>query len=133
MKKLFLFAALGVLAAGCASSDKTQAAQPQGLTDQYARYQIVDQEFDNLVIPNDNYDRVAPYEDQVSGASYIQSNTRKTAKKPARKMTVQKTVVDGQGNEMPADASAAPVTDQEALPEEMEEDLPASDIAGAAY
>lgn len=133
MKKLFLFAALGVLAAGCASSsNKTQAPQSEGLTDQYAKYQIVDQEFDNLVIPNDNYDRVAPYEDQVSGASYIQSNTRKAGKKPARKMTVQKTVVDGQGNPLPADASAAPVTDQEALPSELEDDLPPSDIAGAA-
>ena len=67
MKKLFLFAALGVLAAGCASADKTQPAQQEGLTDQYAKYQIVDQEFDNLVVPNDGYDRVAPYEEQVSG------------------------------------------------------------------
>ncbi len=118
MKKLFLFAVLGALAVGCASSNKTQSAQPQEtLTDQYAKYQIVDQEFDNLVVPNDGYDRVAPYEEQVSGSSYIQSTTRKTGQKPARTMTVQKTVVDGEGNPMPADA-AAPVTDQEALPDE---------------
>ena len=118
MKKLFLFAALGVLAAGCASSTKTQSAQ-EGLTDQYAKYQIVDQEFDNLVVPNDNYDRVAPYEEQVSGSSYIQSTTRRTGSKPARKMPVQKTVVDGEGNPLPADASA-PITDQESLPDETE-------------
>ena len=119
MKKLFLFAALGALAVGCASSsDKAQTAQPQEtLTDQYAKYQIVDQEFDNLVVPNDGYDRVAPYEEQVSGSSYIQSTTRRAGQKPARKMTVQKTVVDGEGNPLPADA-AAPVTDQEALPDE---------------
>ena len=123
MKKLFLFAVLGVLVAGCASSSKTQDAQSQeGLTGQYAKYQIVDQEFDNLVIPNDGYDRVAPYEDQVSGSSYIQSTTRKTSVKPARKMTVQKTVVDGEGNPLPADASA-PVTDQEALPDEAQPDM----------
>lgn len=118
MKKLFLFAVLGALAVGCASSNKAQSAQSQEtLTDQYAKYQIVDQEFDNLVVPNDGYDRVAPYEEQVSGSSYIQSTTRKAGQKPARKMTVQKTVVDGEGNPMPADA-AAPVTDQEALPDE---------------
>lgn len=117
MKKLFLFAALGLLAAGCASSDDTNRPASETLTDQYAKYQIVDQEFDNLVVPNDNYDRVAPYEDQVSGASYIQSTARKGTKKPARKVAVQKTVVDGEGNVLPADASA-PVADQEALPDE---------------
>lgn len=120
MKKLFLLAVLGVLAAGCASSSKqVQTAPEEGLTDQYAKYQIVDQEFDNLVVPNDHYDRVAPYEDQVSGASYIQSSTRKSTKKPARQMTVKKTVVDGQGNQLDADTQA-PVTDQEALPDETE-------------
>lgn len=125
MKKLFLFAAVGALAVGCASSEKTQPAQGQEtLTDQYAKYQIVDQEFDNLVVPNDGYDRVAPYEEQVSGSSYIQSTTRKAGPKPARKMTVQKTVVDGQGNQLPADASA-PVTDQEALPDEEGADMAA--------
>lgn len=118
MKKLFLFAALGVLAAGCASSGQEQAAQGQEtLTSQYAKYQIVDQEFDNLVVPNDGYDRVAPYEEQISGSSYIQSTTRKTGPKPARTMGVHKTVVDGEGNPLPADASA-PVTDQEALPDD---------------
>ena len=123
MKKIFLFAVVCVMGVGCASSQKDQELQDNSLTSQYAKYQIVDQEFDNLVVPNDNYDRVAPYEEQVSGSSYIQSVTR-TDKKPARKMTMQKTVVDGEGNQMPADVSA-PVTDQEALP--------AEDLQEAAY
>lgn len=130
MKKVLLFAVLGALAVGCASSsDKTQTSQQsqQSLTDQYAKYQIVDQEFDNLVIPNDGYDRVAPYEDQVSGSSYIQSTTRKSDRKPSRNMAVHKTVVDGEGNPLPADASA-PITDQEALPDEA-----GADMAQAAY
>ncbi len=127
MKKLFLFAALGVLAAGCASTSQTQPAQQEGLTDQYAKYQIVDQEFDNLVVPNDGYDRVAPYEEQVSGSAYIQSTSRKTGAKPARTMAVQKTVVDGEGNPMPADA-AAPITDQEALPDSPEADMAEADV-----
>ena len=87
----------------------------------------MDQEFDNLVIPNDGYDRVAPYEDQVSGSSYIQSTTRKSDRKPSRNMAVHKTVVDGEGNPLPADASA-PITDQEALPDET-----GADMAQAAY
>ena len=110
MKKVLLFAVLGALAVGCASSsDKTQTSQQpqQSLTDQYAKYQIVDQEFDNLVIPNDGYDRVAPYEDQVSGSSYIQSTTRKSDRKPSRNMAVHKTVVDGEGNPLPAETVAA--------------------------
>ncbi|MBR2865607.1 MAG: hypothetical protein IKJ44_02170 [Elusimicrobiaceae bacterium] len=119
MKKLFLFAVLGAFAVGCSSSNKKQEDTAQSLTDQYSKYQIVDQEFDNLVVPNDSYDRVSSYEDQVGGASYIQSSARKTAEKPARKMNVQKTVVDGEGNPMPADVSA-PVTDQEGLPDDAE-------------
>ncbi len=119
MRKIFLFAVLGVCVAGCASSDKA-SSQSEGLTGQYAKYQIVDQEFDHLIVPNDSYDRVSSYEDQVSGASYIKSSTRQTNQKPARTMAVKKTVVDGEGNQMPADVSA-PVTDQEALPDESQE------------
>lgn len=115
MKKIFLLAVSCALAVGCSSSNKKQEIQPESLTSQYSKYQIVDQEFDNLVVPNDSYDRVSSYEDQVGGASYIQSSARKNAQKPARKMSnVHKTVVDGQGNPLPADA-AAPVTDQEIL------------------
>ncbi len=120
MKKLFLFAAFGALAVGCASSNQVQNNQEEGLTDQYAKYQIVDQEFDNLMVPNDGYDRVVPYEEQVGSSAFIQSSSRKSEQKPTRTMTVQKTVVDGEGNPLPADASA-PITDQEALPDEGEE------------
>ncbi len=123
MKKLFLFVVMGALTAGCATSAKNEPAE-DSLTNQYSKYQIVDQEFDNLVVPNDSYDRVAPYEEQVSSSSFIQSSTRKTADKPARKMTGKKTVVDGEGNILP-EAAEAPVTDQEALPDEPGADLAA--------
>lgn len=111
MKKILLFAALCVLAAGCASSSKNEASL------QVDKYQIVDQEFEGLAVPNDNYDRVAPYEEQVSGASYIQSINRDTDKKAARKMAGKKVVVDEKGNVL-SSKSSAPVTDQEALPDE---------------
>ncbi len=130
MKKLLFCAILGALAVGCASSSDKDA-QTGGLTDQYSKYQIVDQEFDNLLIPNDGYDRVAPYEEQVSGASYIQSTSRKSDRKPARSMNVHKTVVDGEGNPLPADA-AAPVTDQEALPDETGAETAPTDASSAS-
>ncbi len=120
MKKFFLFSVLAVLSVGCTSTAKRADTQNEGLTGQYAKYQIVDQEFDNLIVPNDNYNRVSSYEEQVSGASYIQSTTRQSGQRPARTMAVKKTVVDGEGNQMPADVSA-PVTDQEALPDETQE------------
>ena len=134
MKKLFLFVFLGGLIAGCASSseqkeayysqyaDETSAYAPQTQADQYAKYQIVDQEFENMSVPNDGYDRVAPYEDQVSGSSYIQSTVRKSDRKPSRNMTVYKTVVDGEGNIL-SSAMPTAITDQEALPDEEGADL----------
>lgn len=116
MKKILVCMAVGVLTAGCFSSNKQNKDELSG---QYTRYQIVDQEFDNLVVPNDEYDRVAPYEEQINETAYIQSSSqaKKSNKKPGRSFPVQKTVVDGNGNPLPADA-AAPVTDEEALPDE---------------
>ena len=116
MKKLLLGAVVSLMVVGCSSASQQNS---DGLTSQYTKYQIVDQEFDNLAIPNDSYDRVAPYEEQVNGASYIQSLSSKTkpTAKPGRQMKAQKTVVDGNGNALPAD-DAAPITDEEALPDE---------------
>ena len=114
MKKLFLLAVLGVFAVGCSSSQKKSETSAPAETN--VKYQIVDQEYSNLVVPNDGYNRVAPYEDQVNGASYIQSKTAKKTQKPGHKMNVQKTVVDGNGNTVPQD-NIAPITDDEILPE----------------
>ena len=88
MKKLFLLTAMGLLAVGCASSNKTQNAE-ENLDSVDTKYQIVDQEFDNLVVPNDHYNQVAPYEEQISGASYIKSSsaTRKSTQKPRKRRT----------------------------------------------
>ena len=120
MKKLFLCLTVGLATVGCTSYGDVQ--ENDSLTNQYSRYQIVDQEFDKMSVPNDHYDQVAAYEEQVSNSSYIQSKTgNKSKNKPARQMKVQKTVVDGNGNVLASDA-AAPVTDQEALPDEDSED-----------
>lgn len=116
MKRLFLLTAMGLLAVGCASSNKTQNTE-EHFDSLDVKYQIVDQEFDNLVVPNDRYNQVAPYEEQINGTSYIKSSssTRKSSQKP--KVRVQKTVVDGQGNILP-DGTRAPIADEEALPDE---------------
>jgi len=117
MKKIFVCMIICGLAMACASSNKNKEA---GLTDQYSKYQIVDQEFDNLSVANDNYDRVPSYEEQLSGSSYIQSSVaRDKNTKPARNLTVQKTVVDAQGNVLSGTSSNA-ITDQEVLTDEAE-------------
>ncbi len=119
MKKLCVCVCFGMLIAGCTSTQQTKT--DAALTDQYSKYQILDQEFDNLTITNDGYDQVAPYEEQVSTSTYIQSAvSHKGSKKPARTVVVQKTVVDGQGNVL-SDNATAPVTDQEVLPNETAE------------
>ncbi len=117
MKKLLLLAVMGVIIVGCQTSEKKAN---ESSSTQYAKHQIIDQEFDNLTVPNDSYDKVTPYEEQVNGASYIQSSTtstrKKGTKKPARQMASQKVVVDGKGNVL-SSRTSAPITDEEALPE----------------
>ena len=113
MKKLVLIAVLGVLAVGCSSNAKQNDTAVQ-----YSKYQVIDQEFENMAVPNRNYDNVPAYEEQVAGSSYIQSSTSasRSARKPRRTKTVQKVVVDGNGNKLSTESAAA-VTDEEALPD----------------
>ena len=120
MNKILFAVLLGTLAVGCASSADQDAPTTDTLTSQYAKYQIVDQEFDNLSVPNDHYDRVPSYEEQLNGSSYIQSSvSQKKNTKPNREMTVQKTVVDSQGNVL-SGSSKNGITDQEVLTDEAE-------------
>lgn len=127
MKKLLLLAVVTGLAVGCSSSKKqNQGAYYNGNTNSSytnaqaasnpAKYQIIDQEFENYVVENDNYDRIAPYEEQINVSSYIQgTNGRSKDNKPNR-VVPEKTVVDGNGNILSSNAKA-PVTDQETLPD----------------
>lgn len=115
MKKLLLCVTLGALAVGCSSAPKQQQSDATTADNSYVAYQIIDQEFENYVVENDGYDRVKPYEEQVNSSSYIQSTSGKKNTKPAK--TTKKTVVDQQGNVLYSGATA-PITDQEALPDE---------------
>lgn len=102
MKKILLFAAAAVLAAGCASSaSKTQRGD---LSAEDAKYQIIDQEFDNMPAPQDNYENIPPYEDQVGASSYIQSVQKRGSNKPMRKAAA-----------VPPASKASSVTDEETL------------------
>lgn len=115
MKKLLLLAVVAAVAVGCSSSGKKDTNQNNAAT--YSKYQIVDQEFDNMIAPESDYDRVAPYEDQLGTSSYIQT-AQKGARKPGAKRTVEpkKVVTDGQGN-LISEPSMADVKDTEALPD----------------
>jgi hypothetical protein len=124
MKKIFLFVVLSALAVACSSSQKQnstpqQTQQTQKLqkvstaSGSYAKYQIVDQEFENFAVKNDGYDRVPSYEEQINSSSYIQSTSGRSKKKPGR--TVEKTVVNEKGQILSSDA-VAPVTDKEVIP-----------------
>lgn len=102
MKKIFLMAAAVLLAAGCASSaSKTQDSNYA----ENAKYQIIDQEFDNMLAPEGNYDNVPPYEEQVNDSSYIQSVQKRGSNKPLRRAPAT-----------PVAANPAPITDEETLP-----------------
>lgn len=123
MKKLLLLAAVTILAAGCASSDKKEQ-QSSRLTAEDAKYQIIDQEFDNMLAPEANYEAVAPYEEQVGSSSYIQSvQGKKGAKKPSKKAAKAAKAEEKTAPASEPVSSPAPVTDQEILPEETPDTL----------
>lgn len=103
MKKLFLLAAAAVIAAGCSSASSKSQAAGSSLESEAAKYQIIDQEFDNVLAPEADYDTVLPYEEQISSSSYLQSV--KGSKKPAKQT---------------APASKADVNDTEPVPPSQE-------------
>lgn len=115
MKKLLLVVAVAVFAAACSSNKKADTNQRAV---QYSKYQIVDQEFDNMIAPEGDYDRVAPYEEQLGTASYIQT-AKKSPRKPGAKKTVEpkKVVTDGQGNIIEAPSKPVDFQDIEPLPD----------------
>ena len=73
MKKilvLVLAASLGLVA--CSSKKNTkQDATTLSKNNKAAKYQIIDQEFDNLLAPEKDYDSLSAYELQACGDSYL--------------------------------------------------------------
>ena len=119
MKKLFVCMTICALAmVACTSSSKNQKGEAWRKT--LRKKDTSSVSLDNLSVPNDHYDRVPSYEEQLNGSSYIQSSvSQKKNTKPNREMTVQKTVVDSQGNVL-SGSSKNGITDQEVLTDEAE-------------
>lgn len=133
MKKILLFVVALAVTTGCASSKKQDekyhrqqdqraaraaSSQPKDQVPQPGavrptRFQIIDQEFDNMIAPEGDYDRVPPYEEQLGTGTYMQS-TQKGRRKPGAKRTIQpkKVVTDGQGNVIP-EPTAPDLIDEE--------------------
>ncbi len=84
MKQFLFLAAAALIAAGCASGETKTQQTEVSLQKDAAKYQIIDQEFDNVLAPETDYDTVLPYEEQISNSSYLQSV--KGGKKPAKKV-----------------------------------------------
>ena len=93
MKKILTVVFAAALAAAC-SSGKSNVKTADGRTAnaKNAKYQIIDQEFDNLLAPEADYDTLPAYELQACGDSYLPpAETKlKNAVKPAAKKVTKK-------------------------------------------
>lgn len=93
MNKLLLAALVAALGtAACSSGNaNTKTADGRNASAKDAKYQIIDQEFDNLLAPEADYDTQSAYELQACGDSYLPpAETLKGAQKPAAKKPAKK-------------------------------------------
>lgn len=97
MNKLLLAACIAALGAAACSSGNANTKNADGNTasSKNAKYQIIDQEFDNLLAPDADYDTIPDYELQACGDSYLPPATTplKGASKPAAKKPAKKAAV----------------------------------------
>ena len=106
MKKILFVTAVAVLAVACSGKSSQTKTTTDGKTVYYttsaadadnaknaknAKYQIIDQEFDNMLAPDSDYDTLSDYELQACGSSYLppaeklKKSQAKTAAKAAAK------------------------------------------------
>ena len=80
MKKFLLFVSIAAMSVACSSSSKNTTTTVDGRTitttasaknAKNAKYQIIDQEFDNLLAPDADYETLHDYELQACGDSYL--------------------------------------------------------------
>ncbi len=79
MKKLLLLAGMAMFVVACSSDSKRTTSSADGTvgsyrtasTDKTSKYQIIDQEFDNMLAPETDYETLTDYELQACGASYL--------------------------------------------------------------
>ncbi|MDD6153244.1 MAG: hypothetical protein PUK24_06350 [Elusimicrobia bacterium] len=93
MKKILIVVFAVAMAAACSSNKSNVKAEGVRTADaKNAKYQIIDQEFDNLLAPEADYDTLPAYELQACGDSYLPpAETKlKNAVKPAAKKVTKK-------------------------------------------
>lgn len=83
MKKAFILLAAVVFIAACSKKTANTTTSADGKTIYYTtsaaaaanakngKYQIIDQEFDNMLAPDSDYDSLSDYELQACGSSYL--------------------------------------------------------------
>lgn len=94
MKKFLIAVCAAVLGAACSSGNSNvKTADGRAASNaKNAKYQIIDQEFDNLLAPDADYDTLPAYELQACGDSYLPpAETKlKGTVKPAVKKAAKK-------------------------------------------
>lgn len=94
MKKLLIFVIAAALGAACSSNSSQTRTTADGRAvlantqdAKNAKYQIVDQEFDNLLAPEADYETLHDYELQACGDSYLPpADLAAKTEKPGKKM-----------------------------------------------
>ncbi len=82
MKKIFILLAAVAFSAACSNRTANTATTSDGKRVYYTasaaaadtannKYQIIDQEFDNMLAPDSDYDSLSDYELQACGAAYL--------------------------------------------------------------
>ena len=112
MKKILVLLSICVLGVACSNNKQTKttadgkkvyysAAQANGA--KHSKYQIIDQEFDNMLAPDSDYETLSDYELQACGANYLppaeklkkpQAVTKKASSKQASKVSTNKKVIN---------------------------------------
>ncbi|MGN0015855.1 MAG: hypothetical protein ACI37O_00755 [Candidatus Avelusimicrobium sp.] len=93
MKKILIVVFAAAMAAACSSNkSNVKTADGRAANAKNAKYQIIDQEFDNLLAPEADYDTLPAYELQACGDSYLPpaEPKLKNAVKPAAKKVTKK-------------------------------------------
>lgn len=93
MKKILIVVFAAAMAAACSSNkSNVKTADGRAANAKNAKYQIIDQEFDNLLAPEADYDTLPAYELQACGDSYLPpaEPQLKNAVKPAAKKVTKK-------------------------------------------
>ncbi|MBO7190509.1 MAG: hypothetical protein J6V32_00110 [Elusimicrobiaceae bacterium] len=111
-KKILVLLGVCVLGIACSNNKQVQTtadgkkvyySAEQASKGKHSKYQIIDQEFDNMLAPDSDYETLSDYELQACGANYLppaeklkkpQAVTKKATSKQASKVTTNKKVIN---------------------------------------